>query len=314
VALCLACLAVPSHAQLSLQPEPDVAAQDTPEVCIVQHDDRTVQEMGVSEQMLGNRNRAVCEGTPQCKYMRTYEPIDRSFEPHWQKLLAIKNALDSGCQHAVWLDSDAVLHTLQPLDLIQSFAGKPVFVCGDPPAHLTPRFKIHQNAKMNAGIFGFSNTDGGRKVLAKWIDLYPKHLWSVQKGTAKQQVGCITRRPDAPDAMRATSVKPHRFAALLNLAVSGQRAADGLPSNATEAAATAAAAAADTAATHDAPPQAAVTQTAPPVPQAAAQHKPHLDPAFAAALKRKLARDAKCGKQMAYVRATHPPLFERLSC
>merc|ERR1719502_2400926 len=100
-------------------------------LCLVQHDDRTETELH-TERSLVDLNQYACARDEQCRYIFTRKHFDENVEPHWQKLLAVRSALERGCRHAVWLDSDVVVHTTQPSRLLTSFEGRPVFINADP--------------------------------------------------------------------------------------------------------------------------------------------------------------------------------------
>ena len=188
-------------------------------LCLVQHDDRSEAEL-LTERSLIDLNQAVCARDSGCRYVFTRQHFDPTVEPHWQKLFAVRAALDTGCQHAVWLDSDVVVHASRPTRLLDSFAGRAAFVNADPPADLTPRFfrgqyADHPTASMNAGIWGIANTPSGRGLLDAWIGLYPAHLWTVERHGGKspgsvRTTGCVVTRPGGPDS-------PRRFRALAAL-------------------------------------------------------------------------------------------------
>ena len=221
-------------------------------LCLVQHDDRSDAELR-DERYLIELNQAICERDAGCRFIFTRQHFDADIEPHWQKLLAVRAALDAGCEHAVWLDSDVGLHTSRPLKLLDSFQGRPVFANSDPPPDLTPRFfqnvrapvpgTVPRTAAMNAGIWGVANSVRGRALLDAWIGLYPAQLWTVQRkrvadtladGSTGVGSDCIITRPEPT----ATS----RFAKLRALsALLGGRREGGAPAAATATAATAAA-------------------------------------------------------------------------
>jgi len=202
-ALLVDCAALPG----TLSMDQDREREKTP-LCLVQHDDRVEGEMSQAEVVLIDHNSDMCELDVGCRHIVTKEPFDANVEPHWQKLLAVRNALDSDCQHAIWLDSDVAVHTSQPLKLLDSFGDRSVFACADPPADLTPRFFPNGRsptlaAKFNAGIWGVANTAAGRALLDAWIGLYPGHLWSVDRGsrlrqnTSSSYTDCLLSRPAA---------------------------------------------------------------------------------------------------------------------
>ena len=176
-------------------------------LCLVQHDDRSDAELR-DEYHLIELNQAICERDAGCRFLFTRQHFDADIEPHWQKLLAVRAALDAGCEHAVWLDSDVGLHTSRPLKLLDSFAGRPVFANSDPPPDLTPRFFQNvrsplpgiapRTAAMNAGIWGVANSVRGRALLDAWIGLYPAHLWTVQRKSATDTDAsdCVITRPE----------------------------------------------------------------------------------------------------------------------
>ena len=85
-------------------------------LCLVQHDDRSEAEL-LTERSLIDLNQAVCARDSGCRYVFTRQHFDPTVEPHWQKLFAVRAALDTGCQHAVWLDSDVVVLSDVPLQL-----------------------------------------------------------------------------------------------------------------------------------------------------------------------------------------------------
>ena len=72
------------------------------DLCLVQHDDRTDTELS-DERSLIDLNQAICARDQNCRYIFTRQHFDAKVEPHWQKLLAVRHALDGGCRRAVWL-------------------------------------------------------------------------------------------------------------------------------------------------------------------------------------------------------------------
>jgi hypothetical protein len=174
-------------------------------LCLIQHDDRTDQELG-SVRFLVGLNRAVCEADSGCRHVFTRESFDGRVEPHWQKLLAIRAALSRGCTHAVWLDSDAALHTSRAAQMLSAFGGRSFFVSPDPPAELTSRFFGADvvgswGAPMNAGIWGVRNTRHGLALLDAWIALYPSHLWSIEQPTDHSDGCAVVSRPGGPTGL-----------------------------------------------------------------------------------------------------------------
>lgn len=228
--LMLAVLATSASAGAPLQPEADEAS-----ICLVQHDDRTPSELSSEEAALTASNMHICSREPLCRHVMSTVSFDETVEPHWQKLLAVRSALQSGCRHAVWLDSDVTVHTSTPLKLLDSFEGRPVFACSDPPPDLTPRFfgprnPFNKPAPMNAGIWGVANTPSGLALLNAWIGLYPAHLWSVDhrkdvndcvqtrpRGTVPKALH-LAASPSAASAELGSTVSPPRFRQLAQVA------------------------------------------------------------------------------------------------
>lgn len=189
-------------------------------LCLVQHDDRTDKEISPSLVSLLDLNRAVCESHPGCRLLLTRTSLDKEVEPHWQKLYAVQAALQEGCQHAVWLDTDAIVHTSDPMRLLGAFPrGTSFFSNADPPAIYTMRFFRNMPASwdpmkqpvqpFNAGVWGVRNTHKGRALMERWTSLYPAHLWSVERSSSSSKGGgtklsklCIRVRPGGPAITR----------------------------------------------------------------------------------------------------------------
>lgn len=185
-------------------------------LCLVQHDDRTDRELTHLRPLL-DLNRAACEVEPDCRHVLTRLSFDRTVEPHWQKLHAVRAALTQGCQHAVWLDTDAAVHTADPLLLLDAYADRAFFALPDPPPDLTLRFfaagaaPTATVAPFNAGVWGVRNTQRGRDLINEWINLYPKDLWSVDR--TRKNADCLLTRPGGPEIKKSGL----QFRALTNL-------------------------------------------------------------------------------------------------
>lgn len=185
-------------------------------LCLVQHDDRTDKEISPHLVSLLDLNRAVCQSDPSCRLLLTRTSLNKEVEPHWQKLFAVQAALQEGCQHAVWLDTDAIVHTSEPRRLLEAFpAGTSFFSNADPPAIYTMRFfrgmpsnwnpATQPVQPFNAGVWGVRNTARGRALMDAWIGLYPSNLWSVERKNAKSSKSsalCVRVRPGGPAITR----------------------------------------------------------------------------------------------------------------
>ena len=148
----------------ALSPEPG-----DEHLCLTQFESRDNETIPEVIMVLLEHNRAKCQRSAQCSYIRVSE-TSRSLPPYWNKVQAVKEIMDSrtDCHVIFFLDSDAAL-TTAPSSLLSLLGDKEMAITGDRPGGQSPEF--------NAGVWGIRNNVAGKNIVNSWIERYPAHRW-----------------------------------------------------------------------------------------------------------------------------------------
>jgi hypothetical protein len=140
---------------------------------ILQYDNRPLTEEFKQLQMI---NQMYCN---LHGYKYIFYKDGCNLPPYWCKVYYTQQLLkDETITGVLWLDMDAVVHTIFPISFFMK-PGKSFYYTSDPPVW---------DGVFNAGVWMVKNTVDGRSIIDAWMKLYHPKDWTYD-GTHWKSVG-----------------------------------------------------------------------------------------------------------------------------